>query len=294
METVEQLRGRIGTANDLLSVVKTMKGMAAVNIRQYERAVEALNVYAQTVEMAFHVLVRDRPQAIRSPLGEAGEKPVLAVVFGSDQGLAGPFNREIAAHTAAWFEEHGVGPGERAVMAIGVRAASELDGAGFECDAVSTLPGAAPALTGHVRNTLLRIERWREENRPGRVLLFHHRPRSGASYKPQTRPLIPLDLEWLRTLAEKPWPARGLPFYTLPWEDMFGALVREHLFTLVFRAYADSLASENASRLASMQNAETNIQEKIDQLQARFHQRRQASITEELLDVVAGFEVLKQ
>jgi F-type H+-transporting ATPase subunit gamma len=60
----------------------------------------------------------------------------------------------------------------------------------------------------------------------------------------------------------------------------------------LFRAHAESLASENASRLASMQAAENNIEEKIDDLAARYRRRRQSAITEELLDVVSGFEAL--
>ena len=54
-----------------------------------------------------------------------------------------------------------------------------------------------------------------------------------------------------------------------------------------------SLAAENASRLAAMQAAENNIEEKIDELYGRYHRRRQAAITEELLDVISGFEALE-
>jgi F-type H+-transporting ATPase subunit gamma len=58
------------------------------------------------------------------------------------------------------------------------------------------------------------------------------------------------------------------------------------------RAFAESLASENASRLSSMQAAEKNIEERLDQLNAQYHHLRQSSSTEELMDVVAGYEVL--
>jgi F-type H+-transporting ATPase subunit gamma len=75
---------------------------------------------------------------------------------------------------------------------------------------------------------------------------------------------------------------------------VFTSLVRQYLFVTLFRAFAESLASENASRLAAMQAAEKNVEERIDKLHASFHQRRQANITEELLDVIAGFEVLKK
>jgi F-type H+-transporting ATPase subunit gamma len=64
------------------------------------------------------------------------------------------------------------------------------------------------------------------------------------------------------------------------------------MFMALYRAYAESLASENAHRLASMQSAEKNIEQHMDRLNAQYHQIRQSSITEELLDIVAGFEAL--
>jgi F-type H+-transporting ATPase subunit gamma len=70
------------------------------------------------------------------------------------------------------------------------------------------------------------------------------------------------------------------------------ALIREYLFISLFRACAESLASENASRLAAMQRAEKNIGELLEDLNRTFHRLRQNSIDEELFDVVSGFEAL--
>jgi F-type H+-transporting ATPase subunit gamma len=70
------------------------------------------------------------------------------------------------------------------------------------------------------------------------------------------------------------------------------ALTREYLFISLFPACADSLASENASRLAAMQRAEKSIGDSLETLNARFHRVRQSGIDEELFDVVTGFEAL--
>jgi F-type H+-transporting ATPase subunit gamma len=115
----------------------------------------------------------------------------------------------------------------------------------------------------------------------------------GAAYRPGSLHLLPLDLERLRRLAKRPWPSPVLPTFRMDWRSLFSALVRQYLFVSVFRAAAESLASENAARLASMQAAEKNIQEHIEDLTALYHNRRQTAITEELLDIVSGFEVLK-
>lgn len=70
------------------------------------------------------------------------------------------------------------------------------------------------------------------------------------------------------------------------------SLIREYLFISLFRACAESLASENASRLAAMQRAEKNIDELLESLHGSFHRLRQSSIDEELFDVVSGYEAL--
>lgn len=70
------------------------------------------------------------------------------------------------------------------------------------------------------------------------------------------------------------------------------ALIREYLFISFFRACAESLASENASRLAAMERADKNIDELLENLHGAFHRLRQGGIDEELFDVIAGFEAL--
>ena len=78
----------------------------------------------------------------------------------------------------------------------------------------------------------------------------------------------------------------------MEWDRLFAATVRQYLFSGLFRACAESRASENASRIAAMQSAEKNIDQRLTELQGEFNASRQMAITEELLDVVAGFEAL--
>jgi len=70
------------------------------------------------------------------------------------------------------------------------------------------------------------------------------------------------------------------------------ALIREYLFVSLFRACAESLASENASRLAAMQRADKNIDELLETLNGKFQRMRQSGIDEELFEVISGFEAL--
>ena len=101
-----------------------------------------------------------------------------------------------------------------------------------------------------------------------------------------------MDETWRRKLAEIPWPAKNLPEVIGSSTATLRALIREYLFVSIFRACAESLASENASRLAAMQRADKNIDELLVKLHSTFHQLRQSSIDEELFDVISGFDAL--
>ena len=75
-------------------------------------------------------------------------------------------------------------------------------------------------------------------------------------------------------------------------ESLFSSLIHHYLFTGLYRAFAESLASENARRLATMRRAEQNISDRLDELKMQYHQQRQSAVTSELLDIISAFETL--
>ncbi len=104
--------------------------------------------------------------------------------------------------------------------------------------------------------------------------------------------VVPLDRARLRRLRDEPWQGPSLPRSFGAWDEVFRHLVRQDLFVALFRALANSLAAENGARLTAMQAAERSIDERAEELEQRYHRRRQADITAELLDVVSGWEAL--
>ena len=174
---------------------------------------------------------------------------------------------------------------------MGERVAAILEepvGAGLE---VLPVPGSAAAVTALVQRVLLRVDAWREEG-VGRVELFHNRPTARSGYEPQAQRLFPLDLRRLLSGSEWSWPSRRLPQFSMDRERLLGRLLRQHYFVLLFRACAESLVAEHGSRLAAMQAAEKNIDERLEEVTGRFRRVRQERITSELLDVVSGFEAV--
>lgn len=291
MQTAEALQRKIKTAGDLQSVVKTMKTLAAVNIRQYEKAVESLAEYNRTVEMGLQILLRKRPEALALMKTEPANR-LGAIVFGSDQGMCGQLNDQIVSHALEVMERIEVVRGKRTVLTVGLRVAGRLEDAGQPLEEILSVPGSTSGITPMVQELVMIIEEWHSRRKIDQIMLFFCEHLSSASYRPQTLRLLPIDGEWLRKIQVRNWPTRVLPTFTMDGERLFAKLIRQYLFVSLYRAFAESLASENASRLASMQGAERNIEERLADLNAQFHRQRQMSITEELLDIVAGYEAL--
>ncbi len=298
MQTLEQLREKIGSADALHSVVKTMKAVAAVNIRQYEESVASLDHYHETVERAWQATLRrstvdgDLRLRLRGILAddEYPDETLVAMALGSDQGMCGQFDRVMSEFVVDHLERSGRSPDRVGLILAGERLRGHLETTRYAEWGGLTLPHSASGLTDVVEQALTTIDRLRHERGVGSFVLFHHYPAGGTSYESLRVPLLPLDLARLEELRLRRWDGPSLPMTPSPTPVMVRSLTRETLFVNLYRGFAASLAAENASRLAAMQAAESSIEERLDALWQTFYRQRQSSITQELLEVVSGFE----
>ena len=290
-DTTASLRRKIGVAGDLQSVVRTMKALAASSIGQYEQSVRALGDYYRTVEVGLGACFRESGPAplIAERKRHTVAGAIGAVVFGSDQGLVGQFNDVVADYAV---KSLGALPANPGVWAVVERVHARLAHAGLPLMGLFTVPNSVKAITPLVGQILVESETRRSQGEVTELHLFYNRPTSGAVYAPVSQRLLPLDEAWRRKLAELPWPTGNLPEVMGGGTTTLRALISEYLFISLFRACAESLASENASRLAAMQRADKNIDELLEDLNGTFHRLRQSGIDEELFDVISGFEAL--
>jgi F-type H+-transporting ATPase subunit gamma len=292
-DTTTSLRRKIDSAKDLQSVVRTMKALAASSIGQYEQSVRALGDYYRTVELGLGVCFLGTGSAAWT-VGETGQTDagaIGAVVFGSDQGLVGQFNDVVADHAVKAL---GALTDKPQVWAVGERVHARLADAGLPLAGLFAVPNSVQAITPLVGQILVESETSLRQGEATELHLFYNRPTSGAVYAPVSQRLLPLDQKWRRSLAELPWPTGNLPEVMGGGTATLRALIREYLFVSLFRACAESLASENASRLAAMQRADKNIDELLEGLNGAFHRLRQSGIDEELFDVISGYEALSK
>lgn len=289
-QALESMRRRIDSAEDLYGVVRVMKALAAASIRQCELAVESLAEYNRTIETGLQIILWNRPEAI--PANSLSGKRHGIIILGSDQGMCGSFNEQAATFAIDTIKALPEREEDRVVLVVGNRLVGRLEDAGCAVREQFPIPSTVSGITSAVQDVLLKVDELRFQEGVEQFLLIHHRPGAPVRSAPATVQLLPIDAAWLRGLAKRHWSSRSLPTFTMDWRELFSALIRQHLFVSLYRAFAESMASENASRLASMQAAEKNIQDHLSVLAVEYHQGRQQSITEELLDIVAGFETL--
>jgi F-type H+-transporting ATPase subunit gamma len=286
-DTLESLRHKIEGATELGSVVRSMKALSASSIHQYEQALLSLESYYHTVQLGLYICLA-QSEAWKKP-GADKKGKTGAVVFGAGQGLVGQFN-DLVVHAAKDFLSEI--PGAKTVWAVGEAIATRLEDAGLPPVSRFSVPYSVHSITRLMSRLLFEMEKAIASGEVSTIYLFYNRPRQGGIYAPVNLRFVPLDEVWLKKFSQIQWESGKIPEAVFGPDRTLPYLVQEYLFVTLFRTCAESLASENAGRLAAMQRAEKNIQELLEDLNLAYHQLRQNSIDEELFDVVAGSEAL--
>ncbi len=286
-DTLADLRRKIDGASTLESVVRTMKAVAASSIGQYESAIRALSDYERSVQLGLSICFRQG--GLERFNSRSGTKPEIsgAIVFGSDQGLVGQFNEVLADFVKMNLENRS---GQKKIWAIGERVAGCLTDTSLPLTDHFAVPTSVGGITSLVGQLQMAVEA--EGSDCSVIEVFYTKLVSSALHEPVLQRLLPLNDRWQKNLIKAPWPTKSLPQLFGDTDTTLRAFVREYLFITLYKACAESLASENASRLASMQRAEKNINSVTTDLNRKFYRLRQSSIDEELFDVIAGFNAL--
>jgi len=294
METLESLHRKLEGAKDLKSVVRTMKIVAALNIGQYEKAVQSLVDYYYTLALGILVYLKSEKkvdQSGKTEIRHIAEKLTYSIVFGSDQGLVGQFNDSLSDFV---FESLHSISGKKEIWAVGERVQLLLIDAGFTNTQLFAVPNSVQTITNLVNQILLKSEETQKVLDLSEVYVFHNQQKAGIGYQAVSKRLLPLDEAWKQSFYEYTWPTNKIPQIIDGKGQTLIALIHSYLFTSLYKTCAESLASENACRLAAMQRAEKNIDELLEDLKLSFHSLRQSTIDAELFDVVSGFKAIKK
>jgi F-type H+-transporting ATPase subunit gamma len=284
-QTLESLARRSDSMKGIRSVVHTMKTLSVINAAPYEQAARAIDAYHATVLDGLHAFLSQSAPLAAPP--EQAQRVV--VVFGSDHGLCGNYNEALAAHVAESVAVAGA-----TVLCVGAQMADAIADQGLEVAKLFFPPASVDGI-GRLANLLTRkLNAMRQGGQELAVSLAYFARDDDGAQAAKIVALLPLDPALIAQFQAKPWVSRSLPQFTMPPDDLFLTLIRAHLFASLFRAAAEALVTENAARLALMQQAEQSVDDRLDALLSDSRALRQADITTELLDVIIGFEALRK
>lgn len=284
-QTLEHLSRKNDTLTSIRGIVHTMKTLSAINAAPYEQAAQSIESYHQTILQGLASFVY-RTGGV-SVLSEAVQPNTqLLVVFGSDHGLCGNYNELLANKMVEYSEA--VPMAKQHILCIGSRMGNALLEQALTPDVVLMPPASADGvgrLAGDIVTRIERLDSGQALTNLAVTLVFTQRQEHGYQ-ETVTRNLLPLDKSLLQ--PEQLWPSRSLPDYTMNSEALLAALIRNHVFASVFRASAEAMVTENATRLSLMQQAEQSVDEQLEAVQQELSSVRQDEITNELMDIVIG------
>lgn len=275
MERLSEIRQRLLTLGELGGVFAAMKALAAVRVQQARAGLPGIRRYTDIVDRALGealVGVGEAPAV-------AGNGPGAVVVFCSEHGFTGAFDRRLLERADAACSH-----GER-LMVVGARGAALAVERGQTVAWHTSMPSHGDGLVDAARAVAIEVARCVDAGEAVRVDLVFAASSIGASYEPTIVRLFPFDRSHLAAAAsERDVP----PVLYLPRATLVDRLIDEWVLAVLLRAATESFASENAARLATMDAADRNIRDKLDALRIDERQQRQDEITTELLDLVNG------
>lgn len=286
MEDLQSIKKRIDSAGNLQTIVSTMKAHASSNINQFQNAAFSSMNYRRILDMGLYiVLSKDQDMNISEKQKDGS---TVSIVFGSDHGLAGRFNERIASFALKEIQQKE----EDIIIVVGQQVFSRLE-RDLKILETLTVPQTREGITAMVQKLLFEIDQLMEKKSIKEIILYYNKPSQDSVFEEETERLFPLDLKKLEG-NQIGWESNSIPTYLMDKEIIISDLIQQYFFITLYRSLCYSLASENASRLASMQAAEKNIDERLDELNAAYRRQRQNQITEEINDIVSGFKAIKK
>jgi F-type H+-transporting ATPase subunit gamma len=301
MASQRDVRNRINAVKNIQKITRAMEMVAAARLRRAEQRIEALRPYAGAIRR----MTREAAQAAggvpRLPILEEHEQlnKVGIVLIAGDRGLAGAFNSQIVRAGVRAGREHAGEGRESAYYASGRRVASSLTFRGLE-PAASFIGFSDRPAYADARSIAERVMAAYVDGEVDQIEVFYNGYISPISQVVRRETLLPLQRATILDEseadedgnAETERSSQALVEYEPDPEVILGRLVPDYVEISIYRALLESTASEHGARMTAMRNATENAGTLIEDLTLAMNRARQAEITQEIMEVVAGAEAL--
>lgn len=294
METLDNLKKTLDTSKSIKQVVSTMKALSGANIKKYEKIVKVLYAYRSNIELALQALMMyndiniNELDFIKNSKGKKEKN--LAIIFGSNQGLCGRFNDKMMNFVVDDIES----ADETKIIVVGERLNMLMSNTKLNIEKSIPVPNSIDNISSTIFDILEVIEKEIENKTSDKVFLYYTANDDTMNGTLTKTRLIPVDKRILENAQKKVWPTNNIPYWQTDSRTLIVDLLKQYIFVGLNNALINSIASEQKNRLITLQNAENNINELIRTKNLEYNQKRQGTITSELLDVVTGYAVAKK
>lgn len=290
MATLKQIRQRIRTSKNIQQITRAMKLVAAARLNRAKLRVEEARPYSEKMrefmgsvggagELPPHPLLDKRPV----------KKTLLLLVTG-DRGLAGSYNTLLIRKAGDFLKELA---GDRSIFAVGKKGGQFFGKRGTDIYETYTLPTAGARLQDAVA-ICDKIRAMYEAEEVDAVYICYSKFYSPIRQVPQVVQLLPIEPPAQDSTGSKAETGSSKEYIFEPdAESLLGFLLPKYLLTIIFQSLLEASASEHGARMTAMTSATDNAGKMIAGLTLTANRVRQAGITKEILEIVAGAEALK-
>src|SRR5215208_4725174 len=305
MANLKDIRGRISSVKNIRKITRAMEMISAARLRKAEQRIEALRPYADALRRMTARASQAADNIPNLPILQEKEnvQTVGILLVTGDRGLAGPFNSQILRAGNARMRELQSDGKDVLWYAVGRRGVSSLDFRGFDVGGSWTGFTDRPAFADarHVADGVVSAY---VDDKVDRVEIFYNGYISPVNQEVRHETLLPLqqadviaddddDEKRDGNGDDEHIHDRALWIYEPDAEEILARLVPDYVEISIYRALLESTASEHGARMSAMRNASDNAAELIDDLTLAANRQRQAEITQEIMEVVAGAEGLR-
>lgn len=278
--SMKDIKLRIKSVESTMQITKAMELVASSKLRRAKERVEKSRPYFEVLHAALSDIAASNAELSLPYIARRPVKKTCYVVIAGDRGLAGGYNANILKAVAAEAEGK-----EICVLPVGKKALEHYQRRGVE-RVTEQYAEAADVTVSDCFSMAQLLAKGFLAGEYDEIRLAYTNFVSMLSQQPATLRLLPLDVS-------RPEPGagpRGLTLYEPSSEEVYDAIVPEYLAGLIYGALCESVASELGARRSAMDAATKNAGEMIDSLSLHYNRARQAAITQEITEIVAGAE----
>ncbi len=286
MANTKEIRKQISSISNTQKITSAMEMVASSKMRKTQDRMEMGRPYANRMLSVIGHLANSNPEYKPVYMSERDVKGIGVIVIGSDKGLCGGLNINLFRTLLPFLKEQSEAGINQMFCPIGTKAKVFFNSFGGNVVATAEKLGDIPALEDLIGSIKVLLDKF-ESGEIDKVFLASNRFENTMTQTPEIRQLLPLLPEDTPELKHR-WDY----IYEPDAKELLDGLMQRYVESLVYQAVIENIACEQAAKMVAMKNATENAGTIIDELQLIYNNARQAAITQELSEIVAGAEAI--